>query len=162
MTGMKDLKIPALTEEKQKALDAAKKRVRAGYGENRKITDGKFDSSLAVKCVNGTFVGRKTENIIAYKGIPFTAKPPVGALRWKAPVEYVPDDGIYEAYYNGKSPRQMVDISEGGSLYYQSEDCLYLNVWKAEDGTAGKKPVMVWIHGGGYAMGGTADPLYDC
>ena len=55
----------------------------------------------------------------------------------------------------------MEDISEGGSLYYQSEDCLYLNVWKAEGETTGKKPVMVWIHGGGYAMGATGDPLYD-
>ena len=41
-------------------------------------------------------------------------------------MEYIPDDGVYEAYYNGKSPRQGEDISEGGSLYYQSEDCLYL------------------------------------
>lgn len=39
------------------------------------------------------------------------------------------DEGTYEAFYNGKSPRQEEDISEGGSLYYQSEDCLYLNTW---------------------------------
>jgi len=162
MHEMKDLMTPSLTEEKQRALDEAKKKVRSQYGENKRITDGNFDKSLAVKCVNGTFVGRKSENIIAYKGIPFTAKPPVGELRWKAPVEYIPDGGIYEAYYNGKSPIQGEDISEGGSLYYQSEDCLYLNIWKADEKTAVKKPVMVWIHGGGYAMGGTADPLYDC
>ena len=161
MNEVKNLMAPPLTEEMQKALDDAKKKVRVRYGENRKITDGNYDKSLAVKCINGTFVGRKSENIIAYKGIPFTAKPPVGELRWKAPVEYLPDDGIYEAYYNAKSPRQMEDISEGGSLYYQSEDCLYLNVWKAEGETTGKKPVMVWIHGGGYAMGATGDPLYD-
>ena len=162
MDEIKDYMSPPLTEEQQKALEEAKKRTRAGYGENRKITDGNFDKSLATKCINGTFVGKKSKNIIAYKGIPFTGKPPVGELRWKAPVEYAPDDGIYEAYYNAKSPRQGEDISEGGSLYYQSEDCLYLNIWKAEDETAGKKPVMVWIHGGGYSMGGTADPLYDC
>ena len=60
------------------------------------------------------------------------------------------------------SPLQGEDISEGGSLYYQSEDCLYLNVWKADGESYEKKPVMVWFHGGGYAMGGTADPLYDC
>ncbi|WP_049962534.1 carboxylesterase/lipase family protein [Oribacterium sp. FC2011] len=161
MNEVKNLMAPPLTEETRKALDDARKKARARYGENKKITDGNYDKSLAVKCINGTFVGRKSENIIAYKGIPFTAKPPVGELRWKAPVEYLPDDGIYEAYYNAKSPRQMEDISEGGSLYYQSEDCLYLNVWKAEGETTGKKPVMVWIHGGGYAMGATGDPLYD-
>ena len=180
MSDMMDIMAPALSEEKQKALNEAKERVRACYGENRKITDDNYDKSLAVKCINGTFVGRKTDNIIAYKGIPFTAKPPVGELRWKAPMEYIPDDGIYEAYYNGKSPRQGEDISEGGSLYYQSEDCLYLNIWqaqpahpepapalahpcasRADEASATKKPVMVWIHGGGYAMGGTGDPLYD-
>ena len=132
MSEIKDLMTPGLTEEKLKALNEAKKKVRAGYGENKKITDDSYDKSLAVKCVNGTFVGRKTENVIAYKGIPFTGRPPVGELRWKAPSEYLPDEGIYEAYYNGKSPRQGEDISEGGSLYYQSEDCLYLNVWKAD------------------------------
>ena len=161
MSDMKDLMIPAPSEEKLKALNEAKEKVRARYGENKRITDGNYDKALAVKCVNGTFVGRRTENIIAYKGIPFTGKPPVGALRWKAPMEYIPDDGIYEAYYNGKSPLQGEDISEGGSLYYQSEDCLYLNIWKADEASAGGKPVMVWIHGGGYSMGATGDPLYD-
>ena len=162
MSDMTDLMIPTPSEEKLKALNEAKEKVRARYGENKQITDGNYDKALAVKCINGTFVGRKTENIIAYKGIPFTDKPPIGALRWKAPTEYIPNDGIYEAYYNGKSPIQSEDISEGGSLYYQSEDCLYLNIWKADEASAPKKPVMVWIHGGGYAMGGTADPLYDC
>ena len=81
MDEIKDYMSPPLTEEQQKALDEAKMRIRAGYGENRKITDGNFDKSLATKCINGTFVGRKSENIIAYKGIPFTGKPPVGELR---------------------------------------------------------------------------------
>ena len=162
MSDIKDLMTPGLSEEKLKALNEAKEKVRAAYGENKRISDGDYEKSLAVKCVNGTFVGRRTENAIAYKGIPFTGKPPVGELRWKAPTEYLPDEGVYEAYYNGKSPRQGEDISEGGSLYYQSEDCLYLNVWKSDLESAEKRPVMVWIHGGGYAMGGTADPLYDC
>ena len=153
---------PPVSEEKQRALDEAKKKVRAHYGENKRITDGNYDKSLAVKCVNGTFVGKRTENIIAYKGIPFVGKQPVGDLRWKAPVDVVPDDGIYEAYYNGKTPCQNDDISETASLYEQGEDCLYLNIWKADDAWAEKKPVMVWIHGGGYVMGGTADPLYEC
>ena len=117
---------------------------------------------LAVKCVNGTFVGRKTENVIAFKGIPFVGKQPVGELRWKAPVDVVSDDGVYEAYYNGKSPCQSEALSEGASLYVQGEDCLYLNIWRADDATKEKKPVMVWIHGGGWEYGGTVDPTYDC
>ena len=68
MSDMKDLMIPALSEEKLKALNEAKEKVRARYGENKRITDGNYDKALAVKCVNGTFVGKKTNNIIAYKG----------------------------------------------------------------------------------------------
>ena len=143
-------------------LSEMKEEVRAQYGENKPITDGNYDKSLAVKCVNGTFVGKKTDGVIAYKGIPFVGRQPVGELRWKAPVEFVPDDGVYEAYYNGKSPCQEELITEGGSLYVQGEDCLYLNVWKADEASAEKKPVMVWIHGGGYELGGTADPMYEC
>ncbi|MBR0095998.1 MAG: hypothetical protein IJP88_02345, partial [Synergistaceae bacterium] len=55
-----------------------KEKLRAQYGVNRQITDSNYDKSLAVKCINGTFVGRKADNIIAYKGIPFVAKQPVG------------------------------------------------------------------------------------
>ena len=88
------------------SVSEATARMQALYGENRKITNGDYDKSLAVKCVNGTFVGKKTENIISYKGIPFVGKQPVGELRWKAPVDVVPDDGVYEAYYFGRIPCQ--------------------------------------------------------
>ena len=79
-------------------IQAAAERMRALYGVNRQITDGNYDKSLAVKCINGTFVGQKQGNVIAYRGIPFVGKQPVGDLRWKAPVDVVPDDGVYEAY----------------------------------------------------------------
>ena len=126
-------------------------------GMNKKITDGNYDKSLAVKCINGTFVGKKTENVITYKGIPFVGQQPVGNLRWKAPVEYTANDGVYEAYYNAKAACQSEEISN-----YQGEDCLYLNVWKAVDTSAEKKPVMVWIHGGAFVGGGTGMDLFDC
>ena len=143
-------------------LAEEKAQLRAQYGENKKITDGNYDKSLAVKCINGTFVGKKTDNIVAFRGIPFVGEQPVGNLRWKDPVDVVPDDGVYEAYYNAKSARQRESFSEAASLYYQGEDCLYLNVWKADESTTEKKPVMVWIHGGAFEMGGTIDPTHDC
>ncbi|MBQ7606489.1 MAG: carboxylesterase family protein [Desulfovibrionaceae bacterium] len=136
-------------------------KLRAHDVENKRITDDRYDKSLAVKCLNGTFVGKKTENIIAYRGIPFVGKQPVGTLRWKAPVACVPDDGVYEAYYNAKSAYGNGKL-ETGSLYYQDEDCLYLNIWKADEAPSGKKPVMVWIHGGAFEAGGTNDPMFDC
>ena len=123
---------------------------------NKKITDSHYDQSLAVKCINGTFVGKKSERVITYKGIPFVDQQPVGDQRWKAPVEYTPNDGIYEAYNYARLSCQDLSITD-----YQGEDCLYLNVFKADD-TATKKPVMVWIHGGAFVAGGTGIPLFDC
>ena len=155
LTSCSDTIDDPVTENDPLAEERAK--LQALYGENKKITDGNYDKSLAVKCINGTFVGRKTENVIAYKGIPFVGEQPVGEHRWKAPIDIVPDDGIYEAYYNAKSPCQVDDEWQRASLYPRGEDCLYLNVWKADDGAV-KKPVMVWIHGGAFEVGGTVEP----
>ena len=153
--------------EQEITLDVIKEKLHEMYGgENKQITDGNYDKSLAVKCVNGTFVGRKVENVTYFRGIPYVGQQPVGGLRWKAPVDVVPNDGVYQAYYNAKSSIGNPQL-ETGSKYYQDEDCLYLNVWKADEdkqdgATAKKKPVMVWIHGGGFESGGTIDPNFDC
>ena len=155
-----EAKAAATMEEQLQAFNEARELIRSQYGENKKITNGNYDKSLAVRCVNGTFVGKKTENIIAYRGIPFVGKPPVGELRWKAPVDVVLDEGVYEAYYNAKSAYGN-ELLETGSLFYQDEDCLYLNVWKEADSSSRKKPVMVWIHGGAFEAGGTVDPMFD-
>ena len=133
-------------EESNAAPNSTKDLLRAQYDVNRRIV-GDYDESCAVRCVNGTFVGREEGGAIAFKGIPFVGVQPSGELRWKAPVDVVPDDGVYEAYHNAKSAYGNEGL-ETGSLFYQDEACLYLNVWKAADGIAGKRPVMVWIHGG--------------
>ena len=149
----------AVAEPEQPLSD--KEMLMTQYGENKKITDGNYDKSLAVKCINGTFVGKRSGGIVAYKGIPFVGQQPVGELRWKAPVDYVADESVYEAFYNAKSPYQREEPSEKASLYVQGEDCLYLNIWKAEGSSAATKPVMVWIHGGAFEMGGTVEPEYE-
>ena len=131
----------------------------ARYGENKRFS-GDFDPALAVRCVNGTFVGKTEGDISVFLGIPF-AQPPAGELRWKRPLPVQPDDGVYEAYYNGRSPIQTEWPTERASYYPQGEDCLYLNIWCNRACTDSKKPVMVFFHGGSYGWGGTADPLYD-
>ena len=140
-------------------MEQYKETIRSWYGENKTIVDGNYDKSLAVKCINGTFVGKKVDNTIVFKGIPYVGQQPMGSLRWKAPVDATPNDGVYEAYYNAKAaPQPEVELS---SIYYQGEDCLYLNIWKPATTAAEKKPVIVWVHGGAYSYGGTVDPLYD-
>ena len=141
-------------------MSKIEEKLKPQYGENRQITDGNYDQSLAVKCINGTFVGKKADNIISYKGIPFVGQQPVGNLRWKAPVDVTPNDGVYEAYYYGKAPVQ--EVGDPAAEYGTGEDCLYLNVWKADKEAAKKKPVIVWIYGGAFDVGGATDPMYDC
>ncbi len=129
------------------------------YKKNSAIM-GEYDRDISASCVNGTFVGKENDSVVAFRGIPF-AQPPVGDLRWKDPVPVVASDGVYEAYHNESSPIQTKLDSERASLYHQSEDCLYLNVWTSKEYAGQKRAVMVFIHGGNYGWGGTADPLYD-
>lgn len=150
-----------MTDLREKLIDGAKERIRARYGENKQITDGNYDKSLAVKCANGTFVGTKDGNIISYKGIPFVGEQPAGKNRFKKPVPFGNDEGIYEAYHFAKGSLQPETKDDLGALAVLGEDCLYLNIWKNESDTSAKKPVMVWIHGGGFTQGSTINPLYD-
>lgn len=128
---------------------------------------GTIPEDRAAHCSNGTFIGKSHHGVLAFKGIPY-AQQPIGALRWKAPLAPYPDARAFEAYHFGPSALQTRRKQERASHHRQSEACLYLNVWtKApKDGNGlseipPNRPVMVFIHGGSYAWGGTANPLYD-
>lgn len=140
-----------------------KERVRAMYGVNRKIT-GSYDQEHAVRCTNGTFVGKEQDHVLSFLGIPY-AVPPTKERRWKRPAEAEEREGVYEAYYFGHAPIQTEWCSEVGSYYPQSEDCLTLNIWVSEslrgDGSSPDRAVMVFFHGGSYGWGATSDPIYN-
>ena len=98
---------------------------------------------------------------VAFLGIPYAA-PPVGALRWAAPAPAAPWSSPRDVSTFGPSCAQVVDPEESTSTGPQSEDCLSLNVWAPATGTATtRRPVMVFVHGGGWTNGGTRDPWYD-
>lgn len=107
-----------------------------------------------------------------WKGVPF-AKPPVGALRWRAPEEPEAWSGIREAKAFGAACLQIGRIfGPGANNTYDativstldqplgSEDCLFVNVWRPAT-TEQNLPVLLFIHGGSNVSGYTADPLYD-
>ncbi len=88
-----------------------------------------------------------------FLGIPF-AKPPVGALRWKAPVKNDPWTGVRDATQFGGRCAQLMSLQAPAS---QDEDCLYLNVWVPEPAPTHALPVMLWFHGGGNSAGSASD-----
>lgn len=108
----------------------------------------------------------------SWKGVPF-AKPPVGALRWKAPVAPDAWQGqlVTKAFGNaclqngriyGPGANNRYDSSIASTLNTPvgHEDCLTLNIWRpASDST--NLPVIVFVYGGSNISGYTADPVYD-
>lgn len=121
------------------------------------------EAAITVDCSNGNFVGQMDEetDVMAFKGIPY-AKSPTGDLRWKAPQAPEDSDETFDAKEFGKTATQYSWHSEpaGANEAGVGEDCLTLNVW-TKDLETEDKAVMVYIHGGGFAWGGTADPLYN-
>jgi para-nitrobenzyl esterase len=107
-----------------------------------------------------------------WKGVPF-AKAPVGALRWKSPVdpdartatlatkEFANACAQYGRIY-GPGSNNKYDATIGTTLNQAvgSEDCLYLNIWRPAT-TDTNLPVIVFFHGGSNVSGYTADPVYD-
>jgi para-nitrobenzyl esterase len=119
--------------------------------------------SLTVKTAQGEVHGKTINDgkVKAFLGLPYAAAP-VGELRWKAPQPAVAWKGERDATKFGAHCAQgrvfddMI-FQDGG----ESEDCLFLNVYTPAGETNKKLPVMFWIHGGGYAGGGSSEPRHN-
>ena len=101
----------------------------------------------------GAVQGRLEDNdTVAFMGIPFAA-PPVGPLRFRPPVK----EEAWEDLRQCDSPAPPCVQPDGSG----SEDSLYLNVWTTNDYEAKDKPVLVFVHGGGFMNGTGSKPLFN-
>ena len=114
-----------------------------------------------VKAPDGTFVGLSTQTGRQFLGIPY-AEAPVGERRWAAPKELSTKLKRFMAREFGSVCVQPVDAwnfnPKPGDQMRGSEDCLFLNIYSSLDKKP-MKPVMVWIHGGGFVTGAGSE--YD-
>lgn len=114
-------------------------------------------SSLLAHTKYGSLRGMQEKGVSVWKGIRY-AKAPIGDLRFRAPQEPESWQGVKDAKEFG--PIAMGLSRSQRDKQQQSEDCLYLNIWSpAADGK--KRPVMFWIHGGGFVTGSGSSDLYD-
>ena len=115
-----------------------------------------------VETKSGKLLGTHEDGLYVFRGIPYAA-PPVGNLRWMPPQPVKPWPGTRSAEKFGPiCPQNMFRISaiprQTTVEEPQSEDCLFLNVWTP--GLTGKRPVMVWIHGGAFTNGSGSSPMH--
>lgn len=124
-------------------------------------TSEEQSSTAIVRTTNGPVRGRlEAGGLHVFKGIRYGA-PPVGEHRFKPPRKPAPWTDVVDAYAYGN--RAMQAAGSTGPEFdatKMSEDCLFLNVWTpALDGK--RRPVMVWLHGGGFQSGSGGDRLTD-
>lgn len=114
-----------------------------------------------VETRSGKLEGCEIEGVRVFRGVPY-AQPPVGRLRFAAPEREAPWKGVRKALGFGPSAPQapLALPMPGMDVGEQDEDCLYLNVY-APAAAAAPRPVMVWIHGGGFVIGSGSQAFYD-
>ncbi len=112
----------------------------------------------------GKLQGDRDDDCVVFRGVPF-AQPPVGSLRWRPPEPVEPWSGVRDATEFSASAMQRQLPGDVGDLIgipaqTQSEVCLYLNIWTPACDER-RRPVMVWIHGGGNVVGSGTQPRID-
>ncbi|WP_375400079.1 carboxylesterase/lipase family protein [uncultured Amnibacterium sp.] len=112
----------------------------------------------------GPVQGRAVEGVERYLGVPYAAAP-FGALRFLAPQAHAPWIEPFQADRFGPTAPQKEGASPGGlpdviEPIIAGDEILNLNVWTPVD-RSGPLPVLLWIHGGGFFAGCSANPWYD-
>lgn len=117
------------------------------------------EAGPVAEVAGGLVRGIRDGRLLAWRGLPYAA-PPRGSLRWRSPAPVPAWDGVLDASDFGPVAPQPVRprVLHGPSAYRGSEDCLTVNVQAPVDAAQDARlPVMVFIHGGGYYEGSSAD-----
>src|SRR5262245_27707856 len=118
-------------------------------------------SPMRVDTPSGTVRGLAQEGVARFQGLRFAA-PAVAANRFGYAKPLAPWSGVVDAVTPGPAPSQPPAIGLGmRGATRTAEDCLFLNVFAPTSRTPARRPVFVWIFGGGFIYGDGADPLFD-
>jgi para-nitrobenzyl esterase len=128
--------------------------------EDVPITTGITGPFVEVETGQGRLRGGRERGALAFKGIPYAGSAS-GANRFKAPPPAPNWTGVRDALYLGPPAPQTPGSTYGEQEPARSEDCLVLNVWTPAVNDGGKRPVMVYFHGGGYSTGSGGSPTQD-
>ena len=131
--------------------------------------DAKPTPGATVATTVGKVRGTLQDKVHAFKGVPYAAST-AGANRFQPPKKREPWTGVRDCFELGLRSPQLLSAFHGAvPPEFESmdrdepmgEDCLVLNAWTAGLGPGGKRPVMVWLHGGGYTSGSGGFICYD-
>lgn len=136
------------------------------------FADTELPTTQTVTTRSGKLRGKVIDGVHSFKGIPYGA-PTGGERRFLAPIEPQPWTEVRDAFSWGHYAPQSSRARGAKQLQFfsvlgpaapskgPSEDCLYLNVWTQGVNDGGKRPVMVWLHGGGFDQGTGGAIGYD-
>ncbi|HEY33632.1 MAG TPA: carboxylesterase/lipase family protein [Dehalococcoidia bacterium] len=118
-----------------------------------------IEESLYIVNTNaGKVRGTTEKDVLAFKGIHY-GESTEGSARFLPPQSVEPWEGVFDATEYGQTAPQYGSLATPD--VNQGEDCLVLNVWTPAVGDGGERPVMVWLHGGGYASGSGSEATYN-
>ena len=120
-------------------------------------------SQTVVEVKEGRLLGYLDYGVYTFRGIPYATAP-----RFGMPEQVKPWDGIRDATRPGEIYPQTPSDQISGDEFFNphrylaaNEHCQFLNVWTPAINDDRKRPVMVWLHGGGFTDGSSIEPLYD-